>query len=262
MLLFRTDGNAFIGAGHVVRSLSIADSARGAGIESVFVTAGDAFSAIIEERSYRNIVLDTDYRGMDNELPQFVQLIEAEQPATVFVDSYFVTSQYLNEVKFATGAVGGKLIYIDDVLAFPYPCDILLNYNIYADKEEYRALYDGVQIPELLLGTTYTPLRREFIVASRRYEDKGHVGAESDGLPSDFTDGDNDLGCRIRKVFVSTGGADFEHLMIELVGAVKEFNAAGYEFHFVLGAVNEDREIIKKESGEVKSICVHAEYLL
>ena len=57
---------------------------------------------------------------------------------------------------------GGKLIYIDDVLFFSYPCDILINYNIYADESRYRTLYRDAVLPELLLGTAYAPLRREF----------------------------------------------------------------------------------------------------
>ena len=258
MFLFRADGNPSIGVGHVMRCMSIADAARDAGIECAFVTAGDEFPVVIEGRGYRDIVLSTDYRDMDNELPQFVRLIEAEQPAAVFVDSYYVTGVYLDELKRAIGAFGGRLIYIDDIIGFPYPCEILLNYNIYAGEGEYRALYDGVAVPELLLGTTYAPLRSEFIVAHRRYVDMGNDDDEPDGLPSYITDGDSECDMHVRKVFVSTGGADFEHLMIELVRAVKVLlDADGYEFHFVLGAANEDKECIRAEVSEVKSIRLH-----
>ena len=279
--LFRADGNASVGAGHVMRCLSIADAARDKGIDCAFITAGDEFSEIIEGRGYRDIVLGTDYKDMDSELPQMARIVEDEHPAAVFVDSYFVTAGYLKGLRrlvnlkgFSSGAIsngafadvdhevsadhsaGGKLIYIDDVLTFPYPCDILLNYNIYADEGEYRDLYRDIALPELLLGTTYAPLRREFAEGKCRNVDKGYedtctdrkrMGQKSDGCNPDKYR---------RGILVSTGGADFEHLMIELIREVKERNME-YIFHFVVGAANEDRDAIFAEASGKDSIVLH-----
>ena len=281
MFLFRADGNASVGAGHVMRCLSIADAARDKGIDCAFITAGDEFDEIIEGRGYRDIVLGTDYKDMDSELPQMARMVESEHPAAVFVDSYFVTAKYIEELKhmvnlkgFPSGAIsdgsignmnhdisvnhsgGGKLIYIDDVLFFPYPCDILINYNIYADESRYRTLYRDAVLPELLLGTAYAPLRREFAGAECRnvgkgYEDtctdRKHIGQASDGCNPDKY---------IRGILVSTGGADFEHLMIELVREVKRRDTE-YVFHFIVGAANEDRDAIFAEASGEDSIVLH-----
>ena len=74
-LLFRADGNASIGAGHVMRCLSIADAARDKGIECIFVAAGDDFERIIADRGYRDVVLGTEYQDMDGELPLILRIV-------------------------------------------------------------------------------------------------------------------------------------------------------------------------------------------
>ncbi len=276
MFLFRADGNASIGAGHVMRCLSIADAARNAGIKCVFVTSGCEFSDIIKRRGHRIEVLGTDYRIMDSELAEMKRVVETEYPTVIFVDSYYVTKRYLEELRNVatysglTGAnypsdgltmtlnnstidLKSKLVYIDDVLSFAYPCDILINYNIYADEADYRKLYTGFDVPKLLLGTSFAPLRGEFRLMMKEcvHDCSYHGGNYSDKTASPTGTGN-------MSVFISTGGADFEHLMIELVKAVKSLpNTKGYVFHFVLGAANEDKNIILPEASGVDRICLH-----
>lgn len=234
-LLFRADGNPSIGAGHVMRCLSIADAAMDKVIESIFVTAGDEFANTIKNRGVRHIVLGSDYRNMDDELPYLIQIIDDERPVALIVDSYFVTDSYLGKLRQAMHAVGGRLIYIDDVLSFPYPCDTLINYNIYADEEAYKELFKGYSLPEMLLGTVYAPLRREFGSAVG----KNRVRADQGG-----------------QILVSTGGADFEHLMTEIVRETKGRDT-DHVFHFVVGAANEDRDLIVSEVAGVSNLILH-----
>lgn len=238
-LLFRADGNASIGAGHVMRCLSIADAAMDKGIECIFVTAGDDFERIIAGRGYRDIVLGTEYQDMDGELPRILRIIYDEQPRAVIVDSYFVTEQYLDQLKEAVHSLSGRLVYIDDVLSFPYPCDTLINYNIYADEKAYLELYSDCDQPEFLLGTDYAPLRREFAMAGCRAVEEEQAETDQGG-----------------RILISTGGADFEHVMIELVRAVKRRDTDRV-FHFVVGAANDDRDAIFAEASDVDSIILH-----
>lgn len=234
-LLFRADGNPSIGAGHVMRCLSISDAARDRDIECIFVTAGDECANIIGDRGFRHIVLGFDYRDMDNELPQVMQIIDDEQPVTLIVDSYFVTESYLGRLKQTVNIVGGRQVYIDDILSFPYPCDTLINYNIYADEEAYKELFRGYSIPDVLLGTDYAPLRSEF----RSVTDKNSVRDDRGG-----------------QILVYTGGADFEHLIVQLVRTAKQVKN-DYSFHFVIGAGNEDRDLIVSEVADVSSFILH-----
>nr|MCR5748365.1 hypothetical protein [Lachnospiraceae bacterium] len=286
MILFRADGNSSVGSGHIMRCLSIADAAKDKGIECLFVTAGNEFSGIIEKRGFKDIVLGTDYRDMDSELEKLEEIILERKPEVVFVDSYFVTEAYLSSLKKTAHEVrtevneveetvqevreavrdvnrqgGGKLVYIDDVLSFPYPCDVLINYNIYAEREKYLELYQGKEktgIPEMLLNTEYAPLRKEFrpdnIIADKPVRNMNEDRALNDNSVSNVNIESDDN--EVADILVSTGGADSEHLMIELVRAVKKIGCDRV-FHFVVGAANEDKKEIYGEALGEKNIVLH-----
>lgn len=54
LILFRCDGNAFVGSGHIMRCLAIADAARTMGLQSIFLTAGNEFEIIITAHGHKN----------------------------------------------------------------------------------------------------------------------------------------------------------------------------------------------------------------
>ena len=230
MVVFRADGNKYIGSGHIMRCISIADRAVLHGLESVFITAGGEFSHIITSHGHKNKVLNTDYNRMEQEIDQFFCVLkEIEGVEAVLVDSYQVTGQYLNRLWEFCRMKGAKLVYIDDILSFAYPCDMLVNYNIYGPDSNYAALYEGLKPPLMLLGTNYAPLRAEFQdLPARHVRKKG------------------------KKVLISTGGADFEHIGIQILREilVRGESLSGYDFLFIIGAMNEDanemRSLIKQ----------------
>ncbi len=195
-IFFRCDGNAAIGSGHVMRCLSIAAAASGQ-YHVVFLTADNSFCPLFASHGYEAFVFQTDYTSMEAELEQFLPIINEQQPDAVFVDSYYVTAAYLAALQQALQPFGGRLIYLDDVMAFAYPADILVNYNIYGPDQEtkYRSLYEnaGIRLPQLLLGTSYAPLRREFSQLPQR-----KVNREA------------------AHILVSTGGADAEHVALQV----------------------------------------------
>lgn len=220
MFVFRADGNSQIGSGHVMRCLSIADAAKNAGEECVFVTASDDMKGIIQAKKYDDLILNTDYRNMEAE--GILSAVDTFQPSVIFVDSYYVTEKYLQELKRWCEKAECKLVYIDDIEAFPYPCHMLLNYQIHGSEADYRMLYEKASLPGLMVGTEYVPLRREFLT----------VGARK-------------IKSEVRNVFVSTGGADSEHLSVELIKAV---DSCDLTFHFVIGSMNRDKSILSELS--------------
>ena len=140
MIIFRTDGNSDIGLGHVMRCLSIADAFKENGESCLFITADNKLHKTIKERGHKNQVLGTEYNHMEDELEQFLEEIEKRDVQIIFVDSYYVTEHYLQTLWQFCAMKYITLVYIDDVLAFPYPCDVLLNYNIYACDKDYQKL--------------------------------------------------------------------------------------------------------------------------
>lgn len=114
----------------------------------------------------------------------------------------------------------------------PFSCDVLLNYNVFARAGDYEKLYEGRAEPEFLLGTAYAPLREEFLTVEKR---KTVDEAEN--------------------VFVSTGGADSEHLTLELIDTA--MTRQSKVFHFVVGMMNPDKEMIREKAGKSHNIVIH-----
>lgn len=220
-ILFRADGNKNIGWGHVIRSLSIASEARNMGAECFFVCADNSLKRKIEEYEFNVIILNSDYTKMTDELRSLIEIINAEKPDFIFVDSYYVTNEYFEELKKYS-----KIVYIDDLFAFPYNVDFLLNYNIYASKTKYLKLYKDNDIPELLLGLRYVPLRSEFKNIHKSYNDN------------------------VENVFVSTGGSDEYGLVLRLIKGIYRDKSVSKDinYHFVIGGYEPDRDEIYKMS--------------
>ena len=86
MIIIRADGNGTIGLGHIMRCLSIADALRKQDEVPLFVTACQEGVSVIRERGYEVVVIPTDYRKMEDELPILKQLIQEEQRIKMLVD--------------------------------------------------------------------------------------------------------------------------------------------------------------------------------
>lgn len=229
MILFRADGNAQIGSGHIMRCLSIADAFKRKNRECLFVLADKTYKPLVESRGYAVHILDSDYHDMDGEYEDLKKVIFIYCPEMIVVDSYFVSSSYLQKLKEFV-----RLVYIDDLSAFAYPADVLVNYNAYGPDIDYNRLYlDGnIDCPRLLLGAGYAPLRDMFRNIPKR--------------------GQKEI---VKDVLISTGGADPAHLALKAVKhAVQEVS---YNWHFLIGPMNPDYEPIKKIAETNKNVHVH-----
>lgn len=230
MIIFRADGNPQIGAGHIMRCLSIANKAKDIGENCLFIISSDHFQNVIKDNGHKIVNLKSDYSRM--EPGEILPALDAYEPSAVFVDSYFVTEKYLSDLHAKCRKNKSALVYVDDRCTSPYSCDFLLNYNVFARRDDYEKLYSGDVKPIFLLGSSYAPLRKEF-----------H---------------DNDSRIVLLKaenIFVSTGGADSEHLTVDIVEKATE--ATKFAFHFVVGMMNPDRIKIMEMADECKNIIVH-----
>ncbi len=219
MIFFRADANKDIGAGHVMRCLSVADAAVRAGASCLFICASADMETVIRGRGHELFICGGDYRRMDED--GLALMIAERKPSAVFVDSYQVTEEYLKHIKISCEESESRLVYFNDDPLFPYPCHLLINYNIGRDRKTYLDLY-GENIPELLLGTEYAPLRSEFSSA-----------------------GDGRIRETAENVLVSTGGADPGHMAAAIADAAK---GSGLKYHFVLGPLSPDRELLEAKA--------------
>lgn len=224
MVLIRVDGNHQIGTGHIMRCLSLADALREQGGKITFVTAEPYFQRLIQTRGYPCTVLGTAYDRMEEELPVFLPILEWERPELVILDSYFVTPQYMEAIRNIS-----RLLYIDDLNAFDYPADAVVNYNIYGPELPYP------QNKTYFLGPQYAPLRKEFQGLGRRAV---RECAED--------------------VLISTGGTDQYHVALHCAEYLREhLPRENMIFHLVLGAMNQDAAELERIAEELPFIRLH-----
>ena len=222
MVVIRADANSKIGMGHVMRCLSVADALVKRGEEVLFVTADDTPVPLLTKKGVPYRVLHTDYADMEAELPELWEVLSelpqgAESPdaalaqknTSILVDSYYVTEKYLAALKKRI-----TTIYMDDIYAFSYPVDMLINYNIYGEEMGYEkdaAFADT----KLLLGTEYVPLREEFSAAEQQR-------TAADG-----------------GILITTGGSDSFNLAGQLLTEAMKYDALKEkEYHVVSGSLN------------------------
>ncbi len=250
MFYIRADGNEKIGMGHVMRCLSIAEALRAQEEKVLFVTADDKASGAIEDRGFPVEILFTGYDDMEAELPKWDLVLSGEkaerlrpgQPflggnPKILVDSYFITHHYLESLRsFAV------VILMDDEKKAVYPCDALVNYNIYGKTSFYERDYPAET--QLFLGCEYMPLRKQFQGVEYTVRNKaGHV-------------------------LFTTGGGDSCHIALSMARSLLEKEKSGQEnhkqeslpetiWHFVCGPYCTDTEELEEIAGRSNLIKIH-----
>lgn len=156
-LVFRADGSARIGLGHVVRSLALADWLRGLA-PGVFVVREPtaAVTQLIVEAGWAVQALPAG----------LTPLAEADwlatgflQPSDVLVlDGYDFGLAYQQRVRQS----GCALVSIDDLRAWPVVADVLINHSPGVRAVDYQAPATS----RLLLGPAFSLLRRPFLAAA------------------------------------------------------------------------------------------------
>lgn len=246
MVVIRADANSKIGMGHVMRCLSVADALIKRREEVLFVTADDTPVPLLIKKGIPYRVLHTDYADMEaelhklwnalSELPQGPGVPEAALPQRntfILVDSYYVTEKYLAALKKRI-----TTIYMDDIYAFSYPVDMLINYNIYGEEMGYEkdaAFADT----KLLLGTKYVPLRAEFTVGAGYVPLREEFTARAGQAPVmekvSQTAGQMANG----SVLITTGGSDSFHLAGQLLMEAMKYDVLKTkEYYVVSGSLN------------------------
>ena len=241
MVVIRADANSKIGMGHVMRCLSVADALLKRGEEVLFVTADDTPVPLLTKKGIPYRVLHTDYADMEAELPGLLCILQeltqrAELPEEVLsrmssqrkdiailVDSYYVTEKYLAALKKRI-----TTIYMDDIYAFSYPVDMLINYNIYGEEMGYEkdaAFADT----KLLLGANYVPLREEFSAGAGYVQSRKELSLGAANVTLAEEGG----------ILITTGGSDSFNLAGQLLMEAMKYDALKEkEYHVVSGSLN------------------------
>ncbi|MCM1038396.1 MAG: UDP-2,4-diacetamido-2,4,6-trideoxy-beta-L-altropyranose hydrolase [Ruminococcus sp.] len=208
-IYFRTDGNEDIATGHIMRCLSIARACAVRRAKVCFLVADETSVSALRERFVRPDeftvhCLHSDYKEPESELPALRSIVS--ESSCIFLDSYFVTKKYLQELQKLY-----KVAYLDDLLAFDYLADLIVNYDILERPACYR------HAETVLIGASYTPLREQFSAAS--YE----------------------VHPQVQNILLSTGGTDSYDIagqLLAMIFAGTDNRLQSYHYHVVTSRFN------------------------
>ncbi|PYV77358.1 MAG: UDP-2,4-diacetamido-2,4,6-trideoxy-beta-L-altropyranose hydrolase [Acidobacteria bacterium] len=231
-LIIRADATAAIGHGHVMRCLALAQAWQDRGGECVF-----AMAEPIPEMKARlctegfEVIPFTVASGSSDDAAQLAELARVRDASWIVVDGYQFRAEYHRALKSA----GVRLLVIDDSgHAGSYCSDLVLDQNAGTRESFYdrRAPYT-----ELLLGSRYAMLRREF---TRCREWKREIPPIAS------------------KILVTMGGSDPENLSLSVLQSLSFSQLKGVEVTVVCGGSNPHVSALKtlaeKSAGSLRLI--------
>ena len=216
-IIIRADGNTKIGAGHLMRCLTVAETIEKNRV--LFVCADEESAKLAMEHGFHAFVLNTDYKDMMSELPLWQQM-KAQNvgglgtgEVTILVDSYYVNNEYLLALKCL-----GKVVLLDDMAQDVKAADVIINYNAFANPEMYEGLFGAVDTI-IYTGSNFIPVRPDFVA-------RDYTVAET-----------------VRKVLITTGGGDRDNIAGQILDTIYE---SGIIYQVVTGRFNPHYKTLQK----------------
>ena len=225
-ILIRADGNERIGSGHIMRTKSIANELKGLGAKVLYALADERGKRLINNE-FQSVVLSSNYECLDDEIDVLSSVVKEQKIKLILLDSYFVTPKYFKELKKLA-----KVAYIDDLDAFAYECEALINYGAFFDKNEYKARQNLAK--KYFLGSEFALLRAEC----------GSTQKSSKNTQK-------------KQVLLTTGNTDLLGIMPRLLEAfLNDESLKNLEFLAISGAFNEHENKLLALSAKHKNIKV------
>ena len=236
VIYFRTDGNENIATGHIMRCLSIARACTAMHVESRFLVSDEQSMAILKERfaftdEFPIRCLHSNYKNMEAELPALQSVLK--DASLLFLDSYFITESYLAALHKVC-----RIAYLDDMLAFDYPVDLIINYDITEEPSCYH------KAAHKLLGASYTPLREQFQNVS--YTVRPEV--QNILISTGGTDTENLAGKLLKTIFAQKSDTDVTNSVVSLTE---------YHYHIITSRLNPHLEELEQLASFHPTIHIH-----
>lgn len=229
MVFIRTDANAKAATGHLMRCLSIAGQLEVLGEGVTFIFRDQESEELLANRHHYQMLDGGIGLSMEEELTQLIDILQGVgDGAKLLLDSYDIDAAYMERLK-----PYAFLITFDDLFAEKFPADLIINYNLYFKKYDYKSRYAGSG-SKLLLGSQYVPLREEFLEEpSRRWN-------------------------QVNKILLICGGGDQYHILPELTQRLC-VRKEGRQFQLlvVAGSLSEDIEKLRQYEKQFPQVQVY-----
>jgi len=219
-LIIRADAHYQIGFGHVMRCLALAQAWQERGGQVTFISH-KLLPDVLRQRlasEQVNLLLINELAGSPDDAQQLIALAREIQARVIIVDGYQFDTVYQRYIKDA----GFPLLVLDDYSHTDlYLADWVLNQNPHATKSLYPYHGDATQ---LLLGTRYALLRREFWRwRGRRYE-RPYAG---------------------RNILVTLGGTDPQNMTTVVIEKLESISQHDLSVVIVVSAANPNLEVLQ-----------------
>ena len=225
MIYIRAEGNAQIGMGHLMRSMSIASKLHK---KVKFLVSTDEAYDVVKSKEFNVERLKTKMFSI-SEAENILSLSEGDDDVIV-LDSYLYNNEYVLKLK--------KKFYVicmDDLIEDIYDADMIINYNTYADEDKYVKLYADNNInPRFITGGQYVPLRDEFNALPKNY--KTSVG----------------------DILITTGGGDIDNYAKKIAcNILKDDGLKSVNLHIVSGSFNKHYQSLAELEDVYSNVKIH-----
>lgn len=224
-LLIRADASPQIGTGHVMRCLALAQAWQAEG-GSVTLVAHDLPHNLRARLATEGVQVreSAPAIGSADDAAHALAVAGALGARHAVIDGYHFGAAYQRQLK----AAGLRLLMLDDNgHAEHYAADLVLNQNIHAHEGLYARREPDT---ELLLGTRYALLRREF-------------------WP--WRDWQREVPPTARKLLVTLGGSDPDNVTLRVIQALAQVRQDDLEVRVIVGGSNP--HIASLEAGGVEA---------
>ncbi len=232
ILIIRADADLEIGAGHVMRSLALAEAWRKKRGLVCFVTRceQEQLRARIERSvdSMRLLSSKSTESGAIETLSavarEFAQEVTLDS-LWVVLDGYHLGANYQQ----ALTQLGLKVLIIDDYAHLAqYECHLLLNYNLDAETRTYCSTPQT----RILAGPRYFPLRSDLLRNPRREKTAPPLA---------------------KRIVVTFGASDPQNISTRVIQALSTLDIHDLEVTVVVGALNKNAPALAVEVGKLPS---------
>jgi UDP-2,4-diacetamido-2,4,6-trideoxy-beta-L-altropyranose hydrolase len=218
-IIIRVDAATNIGTGHVMRCLALAQTWQDTQGQPIFIMANyvPALEERLQSEGMKFVHLTTE-PGSLADAQETAALAHQFEANWVVLDGYHFGGKYQQILKQSKL----NLLFIDDYgHAEHYYADLILNQNISADEQWYQHREPYTQ---LLLGTRYALLRREFWQWQKWQRTVSPIA---------------------KKVLVTLGGSDPDNVTLKVIQSLQLLPVEELEVVVVLGGSNPHYESLK-----------------
>ena len=236
----RVDSSVRLGAGHLMRCLTLAQQVRrrGATVEFICADFSDHMGALVQQQGFELHMLEVS-RGTGG-----AQLFDWSMDASCTSDiaggqpwDWLVVDHYRIDARWeaALRLQARHILVIDDLADRPHVCDVVLDQNYYP-HQEHR--YDELVPPHCrkLLGPRFVLLRREFTEARARLS--RHIGD-------------------VRRILVNFGGADEPNITALALTAIRLIGRKDITIEVMISAATTHRADIEAQVSSLPTARLH-----